>query len=230
MKNPGNNGTMKNFLQRNKNATVAITGATGTFGSAFVRRCLEDDMFGSIIALNRDEFKQYTLRHRLVSDFGFRKVHDKITFFLADIRDRDRLCSLFKGVDFIIHTAALKHIDICEFNPHDAVMTNICGTQNIIEAASRCGVKKVIHLSTDKAVDPVNFYGSTKLCAEKLVLNSSVIPGFTDTLFSIVRYGNLVGSSGSVIPLIVEFDRDGKVFHLTDPDMTRLWITVAQAI
>lgn len=221
---------MQGFLDSTKGLTMAITGATGSFGKSFLYKCLGEGYFCKILALNRDEYKQYRLRSMLIQKFGADVVNDKVRFWLTDIRDKNRLSSILGEVDYVIHTAALKHINACELNPQEALKTNITGTQNVIEVCSENNVKKVICLSTDKGVEPINFYGCTKLCAEKLVINQSFLPGRCDTSFALVRYGNIMGSSGSVIPFIRRQLEQNIPFPLTDPAMTRLWLTVEQAI
>lgn len=207
--------------------TIAITGATGTFGKTFLYKCLSDGLFSQIIAINRDEYKQYLLRSQLLADFGD-IVNKTIKFWLADVRDKKRLSVILQNVDFVIHAAALKHINACEVNPYEAIRTNIIGTQNLIEVCTENSVSRAVFLCTDKGVDPINLYGYTKACAEKLVLNHNLITN-SSTTFSVVRYGNVIGSRGSVIPYMKQI-KQGEMFTLTDPDMTRFWLTAEEAV
>jgi len=175
-----------------------------------------------LIIFSRDELKQHEMR---VSGFN----HDTLRYFIGDVRDCDRLKRAMKGVDVVVHAAALKQVPACEYNPIEAVATNIGGAKNVIDAALDCGVKKVLGLSTDKAVNPVNLYGATKLVAEKLLVQANSYRGDGPTRFSCVRYGNVVGSRGSVIPLFLEQRKSGQV-TITDPRMTRFWITLEQGV
>lgn len=204
------------------NTTILITGGTGSFGHAFTRRLLDMDP-RKVIIYSRDEFKQYHME---------REFADKrLRFFIGDVRDGARLITACDGVDYIIHAAALKHVPVCEYNPFEAIKTNIHGAQNVINAAIQCGVKKVVALSTDKAVNPVNLYGATKLCSDKLFVAGGAYSGAGGTLFSVVRYGNVAGSRGSVIPLFERMVADGaKVLPVTHPDMTRFYITLDQGV
>jgi UDP-N-acetylglucosamine 4,6-dehydratase len=200
--------------------SVLITGGTGSFGKAFVKKALESKA-KKIIVFSRDEQKHYEMS---------RVMHDKrLRFFVGDIRDRDRLMAAFRDVDIVIHAAAMKHVPICEYNPIEAVQTNVNGAKNIIEAAMACGVEKVLGLSTDKAVSPANLYGATKLCMEKLLISANAYAGDRATRFSLVRYGNVMGSAGSVIPLFRKQMREGQV-TITDPRMTRFWIDMEEAV
>jgi len=200
--------------------SVLITGGTGSFGKAFVKRALESKA-KKIIVFSRDEQKHYEMS---------RVLHDKrLRFFIGDIRDRDRLMAAFRDVDIVIHAAAMKHVPICEYNPIEAVQTNVNGAKNIIEAAMACGVEKVLGLSTDKAVSPANLYGATKLCMEKLLISANAYSGDRATRFSLVRYGNVMGSAGSVIPLFRSQMRNGQL-TITDPRMTRFWIDMDEAV
>ena len=202
------------------NKTVLVTGATGSFGQKFVQIVLEKFKPKKIIVFSRDELKQYKMQQK----FG---EFEKLRFFLGDVRDKERLYRAFAGVDIVIHAAALKQIPAAEYNPFEVVKTNIIGAQNVIEAAIDCGVKKVVALSTDKAANPINLYGATKLCSDKLFVAGNSYTGYGPTDFSVVRYGNVVGSRGSVIPLFMEQRENGKL-PITDPNMTRFWITLEQ--
>jgi len=201
--------------------TVLITGGTGSFGKAFVRHLLEENVAKKIIVFSRDEQKHYQMNQ----DFS----DTRLRFFVGDIRDPKRLHTAFRGVDIVIHAAAMKHVPICEYNPMEAIQTNIDGARNIVEAAIDAGVEKVLGLSTDKAVAPVNLYGASKLCMEKLLIAANAYSGATSTRFSLVRYGNVMGSAGSVIPLFRRQSHAGKL-TITDERMTRFWIDMPGAV
>ncbi len=206
--------------------TILITGGTGSFGKAFVRYVLKNYKPKKVIILSRDEFKQWQMSKEFPED-----QYPQLRFFLGDIRDKDRLRLAFDGVDCVVHAAALKHVPILEYNPFEAVKTNIIGAQNIIEVAIEKGVKKVVALSTDKAVNPINLYGATKLTMEKLFIAGNAYAGSKETSFSIVRYGNVVGSRGSVIPLFLRLISEGcKELPITHVDMTRFWITLQEGV
>lgn len=200
--------------------SVLITGGTGSFGKAFVRRALASRA-RKVIVFSRDEQKHYELE-RTLDDRRMR-------FFVGDIRDRDRLQTALRDVDVVIHAAAMKHVPICEYNPIEAVQTNVQGARNLIEAAMSCGVERVVALSTDKAVSPANLYGATKLCMEKLLIAANAYAGDRTTRFSVVRYGNVMGSAGSVIPLFRAQQKAGQL-TITDSRMTRFWIDMSDAI
>ena len=206
-----------------KGKVVLVTGGTGSFGNAFVRRALEKHEPASVRILSRDEWKQSEMRKK------FAAHADRLRFFLGDIRDAARLSRAFDGVDVVVHAAALKQVDTLEYNPFEAVQTNILGGQNIINAAIDRGVERVVALSTDKAVNPVNLYGATKLCMEKLFVAGNAYAANHATRLSVVRYGNVVGSRGSVVPLFLERRSTG-VLPLTDKRMTRFWITLDQSV
>ncbi len=202
--------------------SILITGGTGSFGNAFVSYALAELDPQRIIVFSRDELKQLEMRQRFGSQ--------KLTFFLGDVRDRDRVHRAFEaGVDVVIHAAALKQVPACEYNPFEAVKTNIVGAQNVIDAAIDCGVCKVMAISTDKAVNPVNIYGATKLCAEKLFVHGNSYAGRRATRFSCVRYGNVLASRGSVIPRFLLQKEAGEV-TVTDARMTRFWMTIREAV
>lgn len=201
---------------------ILITGGTGSFGQAFVRRMLAAPNACTIRVYSRDELKQYDMAQAFGQD-------PRLRFFIGDVRDRDRLERAMHGIDLVVHAAALKHVPICEFNPAEAVKTNILGSQNIVDTAIDAGVRRTIALSTDKAVNPVNLYGATKLCAEKLFVHGNVYSGDRDIRFSCVRYGNVMGSRGSVIPLFRRQAESG-VLTITDRRMTRFWLSLDAAV
>lgn len=203
-------------------SVVLVTGGTGSFGKKFTEIMLRDYHPKKLIIFSRDELKQHEMR---MSGFD----HPSLRYFIGDVRDVNRLRRAMNGVDIVVHAAALKQVPACEYNPIEAIMTNVMGARNVIEAALDTGVKKVIALSTDKAVNPINLYGGTKLCAEKLFIQSNAYSGAHGPRFSCVRYGNVVGSRGSVIPLFLEQRRNGRV-TVTDPRMTRFWITLEQGV
>ncbi|MFJ8102437.1 UDP-N-acetylglucosamine 4,6-dehydratase (inverting) [Lysinibacillus sp. NPDC096212] len=204
-----------------ENKTVLVTGGTGSFGKKFVKQALKLNV-KKIIIFSRDELKQYEMRQQFHDD-------DRIRFFIGDVRDKERLDRAFDGVDIVVHAAAMKHVDACEYNPFEAIKTNIHGAQNIIEAAIDCGVEKVIALSTDKACSPVNLYGATKLASDKLFVAANSYVGSKKTGFSVVRYGNVAGSRGSVVPFFKKTSETGTV-PVTDERMTRFWITLDQGV
>lgn len=203
--------------------TILITGGTGSFGQAFTKKVLTEYEPRKVIVYSRDEYKQYMMRKK------FAKYEEPLRFFLGDIRDRSRLLRAFEGVDYVVHAAALKQVPALEYNPTEAVNTNVMGADNIVDAAIDRGVKKVIALSTDKAVNPINLYGATKLVAEKIFIAANAYGG-GKVKFSAVRYGNVIGSRGSIIPLFVRLKKEGvKEFPITDERMTRFWITLGQS-
>ena len=203
---------------------VLVTGGTGSFGKKFVSVMLEEYRPKKLIIFSRDELKQHDMR-QIFPDTG----NSSVRYFIGDVRDRERLERAFHGVDVVVHAAALKQVPACEYNPIEAIKTNVVGATNIIEAAIDQGVKRVLALSTDKAVNPSNLYGATKLCAEKLFVQGNAYSGDVGTGFSCVRYGNVVGSRGSVIPLFKKQRANGKV-TVTDRRMTRFWITLDQGV
>ena len=202
-------------------STVLVTGGTGSFGKAFIKRVLKEHKPKKLIVFSRDELKQFEMSN---------EVEDKcLRFFLGDVRDKDRLYRAFQDVDVVVHAAALKQVPAAEYNPFEFVKTNVLGAANIVDAAIDCGVKKVLALSTDKAANPVNLYGATKLCSDKLFVTANAYAGSKPTRFSIVRYGNVLGSRGSVIPLFLKMRQSG-VLNLTDKRMTRFWLTLDQGV
>lgn len=207
------------------NKSILITGGTGSFGKAFTSYVLEHYNPRKIIIYSRDEFKQFIMQNE------FREHASKLRFFIGDVRDRERLARAFEGVDYVIHAAALKQVPTCEYNPAEAIKTNINGAQNVIDAALDAGVKKVVALSTDKAVNPVNLYGGTKLVSDKLFIAANAYAGARDICFSIVRYGNVAGSRGSVIPFFHNLIKNGGTeLPITDYRMTRFWISLRQGV
>ena len=205
--------------------TILITGGTGSFGNHFTNYVLRRYKPQKIIIYSRDEFKQFQMRNRLME-------HDAVMrYFIGDVRDGARLRRAFEGVDYVIHAAALKQVPACEYNPNEAIKTNIHGAMNVIEAALDTSVKRVVALSTDKAVNPVNLYGGTKLVSDKLFIAANSYSGYRDTRFSIVRYGNVAGSRGSVIPFFRSLVESGeRELPITDFEMTRFWITLEQGV
>ena len=207
------------------NQTILITGGTGSFGNAFTEYVLTHYEPKKIIIYSRDEFKQFNMANK------FSKYKDKMRFFIRDVRDRERLYRSFYGVDYVVHAAALKQVPACEYNPMEAVKTNINGAMNIVDAALDCGVKRVVALSTDKAVNPINLYGGTKLVSDKLFISANAYAGTKDVCFSIVRYGNVAGSRGSVIPFFQNLIANGKTaLPITDYRMTRFWISLDEGV
>jgi UDP-N-acetylglucosamine 4,6-dehydratase (inverting) len=209
------------------NKTILITGGTGSFGKKFLEIILERFDPHRVIIYSRDEFKQSMMKAE------FEKKYDmsKVRFFIGDVRDKDRLYRAFERVDYVIHAAAMKQVTTCEYNPFEAIKTNIHGAQNIIDAAIDRGVKKVVALSTDKAVNPINLYGGTKLVSDKLFVSANAYSKISGTKFSVVRYGNVAGSRGSIIPLFKTLIDQGETeLPITDHKMTRFWITLEQGV
>lgn len=212
------------------NKSILITGGTGSFGQKFIEMILDRYSPSRVIVYSRDEFKQDMVRKKFSSKLT-KEQFSKLRFFIGDVRDKDRLYRAFKGVDYVIHAAAMKQVPACEYNPFEAIKTNIHGAQNIVDAALDCGVKKVVALSTDKAVNPINLYGGTKLVSDKLFISANAYSGGKGTIFSVVRYGNVAGSRGSVIPFFKELIEKGeKELPITDFRMTRFWITLEEGV
>lgn len=208
-----------------RNKSILITGGTGSFGYAFVSYLIKSKVgIKKIIVFSRDELKQFEMSKKLESD-----KHKNLRFFIGDVRDRDRLFRALEGVDFVVHAAALKQVSASEYNPIEAIKTNVLGAQNIIETSIDAGVKKVVALSTDKAVSPINLYGATKLCSDKIFISANNIIGRKKISFSCVRYGNVIGSRGSVIPVFLEQLKQS-YFTITDPRMTRFVITLRKGV
>lgn len=205
--------------------SILITGGTGSFGKKFVETILlQYPEVKRLVVFSRDELKQYEMAQRF-SDVAFRQIR----YFIGDVRDRERLAKAMEGIDIVIHAAALKQVPACEYNPFEAIKTNIHGAQNVIEAAIDRGVKQVVALSTDKAAAPINLYGATKLCSDKLFVAANNFKGKHDIKFSVVRYGNVMGSRGSVIPFFIEKRSEG-VLPITDERMTRFNITLEEGV
>ncbi|MFZ5879868.1 MAG: UDP-N-acetylglucosamine 4,6-dehydratase (inverting) [Chloroflexota bacterium] len=205
-----------------KNQVVLVTGGTGSFGKKFTKILLEEKQPKKVIIFSRDELKQHEMQVGGYND-------PRLRYFIGDIRDRERLLRAMHGVDIVVHAAALKQVPACEYNPMEAIKTNIMGTANVVEAALDAGVKKVMTISTDKAVSPANLYGATKLAAEKLTIQSNAYAAGTATRYSCVRYGNVVGSRGSVVPLFLK-QRGGGSITVTDDRMTRFWLSLEQGV
>lgn len=213
--------------------TILVTGGTGSFGNAFVQYALENYEPKKIIVYSRDEYKQFVMRNKFIEmgEAAGKDYDNVLRYFIGDVRDAHRFRrALAGGVDYIVHAAALKQVPACEYNPTEAVKTNIDGARNIVDAALDCGVQKVVALSTDKAVNPVNLYGGTKLVSDKLFIAANAYGGRTTT-FSVVRYGNVAGSRGSVIPFFYNLIQEGATeLPITDMRMTRFWITLPEAV
>jgi len=207
------------------NKTILITGGTGSLGKACIKRLLNKHNPKSLRIFSRDELKQWEIDNQ----FSEHPKHNRLRFFIGDVRDGQRVKRAFEGCDYVIHAAALKQIPAAEYNPMECVKTNILGSQNVIDAAIDAGVKKVVAISTDKAASPINLYGATKLCAEKLFISANNIKGVRPITFSVVRYGNVMGSRGSVIPFFLS-KKEGESLTITDSKMTRFNITLDEAV
>ncbi len=214
---------MTSFLD-DKN--VLITGGTGSFGRAFVSYVLQRHRPRRLVIYSRDELKQYEMAQEFSSE-----KHPSLRYFIGDVRDAERLARAMHGVEVVIHAAALKHVPVAEYNPIEAIKTNVIGAENVINVAIDCGAQRVLALSTDKAANPINLYGATKLCADKLFVAANNLSGSQSTKFSIVRYGNVFDSRGSVVPHFRSMIANGaKEIPITDPRMTRFWITLRQGV
>lgn len=207
------------------NKKILVTGGTGSFGKRMVATIIERYRPAKVVVFSRDELKQFEMSTH--PDFTGRS---DIQYYIGDVREVERLRTAFKGIDYIFHAAALKQVPACEYNPFEAIKTNVLGAQNVITAAIECGVKKVIALSTDKAAAPINLYGATKLCSDKLFIAGNTMAGISRTRFSVVRYGNVVGSRGSVIPFFIRQARENGKITVTDKRMTRFSITLDQGV
>ncbi len=207
---------------------ILVTGGTGSFGKKFIKTVFKKyPDVKKVIVLSRDEYKQFVMQNMP----EFKPYEDKMRYFIGDVRDKERLERAFDGVDIVVHAAALKQVPACEYNPFEAIKTNIIGAQNIIETAIDKGVKKVVALSTDKACAPINLYGATKLCSDKLFIAGNSYSGYKDTRFAVVRYGNVAGSRGSVIPFFQNLVKEGATeLPITDLRMTRFWLKLEQAV
>jgi UDP-N-acetylglucosamine 4,6-dehydratase len=204
-----------------KNKSVLVTGGTGSFGKAMVKRLLADDEVSKVVVFSRDELKQFEMQENFSSP--------KLRYFLGDVRDYQRLLRATDGIDVIIHAAAMKQIPAAEYNPMEAIKTNVIGAENIVNVAIENNVSKVVALSTDKAANPANLYGATKLCSDKLMIAGNTLAGKRVSRFSVVRYGNVLGSRGSVIPFFLKKAAEG-VIPITDPRMTRFWLTIEDGV
>jgi UDP-N-acetylglucosamine 4,6-dehydratase len=210
-------------------ASVLITGGTGSFGTALVRHLLAGDVPKRLILFSRDEQKHDALGHQMRAEFPCK--FDHLRFFVGDVRDKDRLELAMRSVDIVVHAAAQKIIPLAEYNPFECIQTNVHGAENVVKAALRAGVKKVVALSTDKAVNPINLYGASKLASDKILIAANYLSGESGAAFSVVRYGNVIGSRGSVVRLFERLVREGaKALPITDPRMTRFWISLDQGV
>ena len=207
------------------NQKILITGATGSFGKKMIDRIIKKYKFKRLVIFSRDELKQSLIREKYSED-----KNKNLRFFIGDIRDQERVKAAFNDIDIVIHAAALKQVTTAEYNPMECIKTNIIGAENVIKAALANNVKKVVALSTDKAVDPVNLYGATKLAAEKLFISANNIFGNKPTRFSVVRYGNVIGSRGSVVEVFNKILATNKPFPITDKNMTRFWMTIDESV
>lgn len=208
---------------------ILITGGTGSFGKKFTKRVLEQFNPKKIIIYSRDEFKQDLMKKEFLQKYP--EKSDKLRFFIGDVKDKERLYRALVGVDYVVHAAAMKQVPACEYNPFEAIKTNINGAQNIVDACIDRGVKKCVALSTDKAVNPINLYGGTKLVSDKLFIAANAYSGESGSIFSVVRYGNVAGSRGSVIPFFRQLIESGKKeLPITDFEMTRFWITLDEGV
>jgi len=215
---------MKDHVSPLAGKVILVTGGTGSFGQEFVRTCLDHHQPKKVIIFSRDELKQFEMRRSFPE-----RVYPNLRFFIGDIRDRERLYRALDGVDIVVHAAALKQVPACEYNPIEAIRTNVLGATNLVDAAIDRGVKRVLALSTDKAANPVNLYGATKLCSDKLFIAGNHYTGPHETRFSVVRYGNVLGSRGSVVPFFANARTQGRL-PVTDVRMTRFIITLTQGV
>ncbi len=206
--------------------SILVTGGTGSFGRKFIRTVLDRYSPRRVVVFSRDELKQYEMQQELNP-----QEHRALRYFIGDVRDRNRLEMAMRGVDIVIHAAALKHVPVAEYNPTECIHTNVLGAENVIQAAINSNVRQVIALSTDKAVNPINLYGASKLASDKIFVAANNLAGGTGTRFAVVRYGNVVGSRGSVVPFFQKLVREGADFlPVTDPRMTRFWITLQEGV
>lgn len=206
-----------------ENASILVTGGTGSFGRKFIRTVLDTSSPRRIVVFSRDELKQFEMQQEF--------PEPQMRFFIGDVRDRERVMQAMRGIDFVVHAAALKHVPVAEYNPGEFIRTNVNGAENVIHSAIESGVKKVVALSTDKAASPINLYGATKLLSDKLFVAANNITGDHPTRFAVVRYGNVVGSRGSVVPFFRKLLAEGAAtLPITDERMTRFWITLQQGV
>ena len=209
------------------NRSILVTGGTGSFGRHFVKNVLDKYTPKKLVIFSRDELKQYEMQHA----FSNHEKNDCLRFFIGDVRDSDRMKLAMREIDIVVHAAALKHIPIAEYNPFECIRTNVIGAENVVNAALDAGVKKVIALSTDKAANPINLYGASKLASDKIFVAANNLSGSIGTRFSVVRYGNVVGSRGSVIPYFKKLiENKATALPITDERMTRFWITLQQGV
>jgi UDP-N-acetylglucosamine 4,6-dehydratase (inverting) len=204
-----------------KSQSILVTGGTGSFGHKCIERLLQNPEVKRIVIYSRDELKQF--------DMAQKYTDPRLRFFIGDVRDRERLASALKGVDTVIHAAALKQVPTAEYNPFECIKTNVLGAENVVQACLDSGVRNVVALSTDKAAAPINLYGATKLCSDKLFIAANNVKGNQDIRFSVVRYGNVMGSRGSVIPFFLDKRKTG-ILPITDPEMTRFNITLEEGV
>ncbi len=206
--------------------SILVTGGTGSFGKAFVSRMLRNySNIERLVIFSRDELKQWEMQNAFPDE-----KYPQLRFFLGDIRDKERLRRALKNIDIIVHAAALKQVPAAEYNPSEFIKTNVLGADNLVDCALDCGVRKIVALSTDKAVSPVNLYGATKLCSDKLFISANNITGTQDSKFSVVRYGNVMGSRGSIIPLLISKAKKNEPLTITHKDMTRFNITLDEGV
>ncbi len=212
-----------------KGCSVLVTGGTGSFGTAFVRRLLAHSFAPRVVIYSRDEQKQENMARELRAEFP--DQFERMRFFIGDVRDTSRLELAMRGINLVVHAAALKIVPTAEYNPFECILTNVHGAENVVKAALRCDVASVVALSTDKAANPINLYGASKLAADKIMVAANNLSGESGPRFSVVRYGNVIGSRGSVVPLFKDLIRNGvKTLPVTDPRMTRFWITIKQGV
>jgi len=214
-----------------KNKSILITGGTGSFGKKFLKKVLDQTDCKRIVVYSRDELKQYQILEELKKTNTEDIEGNRVRFFIGDVRDLQRLDMAMKNIDYVVHAAALKQVPAAEYNPMECIKTNVLGAQNIIDAAINNNVKKVVALSTDKAANPVNLYGATKLASDKLFIAANNLSGNNDLSFSVVRYGNVFGSRGSVVPFFLDLKKQNtKIYPITDKRMTRFWITLDEGV
>ena len=226
---PTNHRTFEQPMAELADKVLLVTGGTGSFGNAFVRRLAQTSHASKIIIFSRDEQKQDLMAQAMRAEFP--EVFDRLRFFIGDVRDTSRLELAMRGIDVVVHAAALKIVPTAEYNPFECILTNVHGAENVVKAALRANVRKVIALSTDKAANPINLYGASKLAADKIMVAANNLSGHNGPRFSVVRYGNVIGSRGSVIPYFKELISKGaKSLPITDSRMTRFWITLEQGV